>query len=350
MASSKKRIEEARAKLGDRLIILGHHYQNEKVIRHADVSGDSLELARVAARTSAEFIVFCGVHFMAESAALLAKPGQLVFLPEERADCIMAKMAPAKLLDTLMQKLCANGRKVIPLTYVNSTLGIKAVCGKYGGSVCTSSNAKKMLTWAMGQGDAVLFVPDKNLGSNIARDLGMSEDEQHILDIRQNGANLDLPEQMEAINRAKLLLWPGCCAIHARFNLKRIDKARREFPDVQVIVHPECNPPVVMAADFVGSTSALIKYVDAAPEGSKIAVGTEINLVSRLQKRYAGQKEVFPLMLSDCDNMALVTEAKLANRLERIIMDPAQANPLVISGDEAVPARKALEIMLELCK
>ena len=350
MVSLEKRIDEARAKLGNRLTILGHHYQNEKVIKHVDVSGDSLELARMAARTSSEFIVFCGVHFMAESAALLAKPGQLVFLPEERADCIMAKMAPAKLLDTVMQKLCAGGRKVIPLTYVNSSLGIKAVCGKYGGSVCTSSNAEKMLTWAMEQGDAVLFVPDKNLGTNVARNLSMPLAEQHVLDIRQNGANLDLPEQMAAISGAKLLLWPGCCAIHARFNLKHIDKVRQDFPGVQVIVHPECTAEVVMAADFAGSTSALIKYVDAAPKGSKIAVGTEINLVLRLQNRYAGEKEVFPLMVSDCANMALVTEAKLADRLERIILDPAQANPLFISGNEAAPARKALEIMLELCK
>ena len=346
-ATLQERIDTARAQLGSRLTIFGHHYQNDAVIKHTDASGDSLELARMAARTPADFIVFCGVHFMGESAALLAKNEQKVFLPEERADCIMAKMAPAKLLNTVMQKLDANGRKVIPLTYVNSSLGIKAVCGKYGGSVCTSSNAEKMLTWAMNQGDAVLFVPDKNLGANIARNLGMPETEQHILDIRQQGANLDLPAQAASINQAKLLLWPGCCAIHARFGLKHIEQVRKDFPDVQVIVHPECTPPVVMAADFAGSTSALIKYVDSAPQGSNIAVGTEINLVRRLQQRYAGQKNVFPLMVSDCANMAMVTQAKLADLLERIIA--GQASPLVISGDLVAPARKALEIMLDVC-
>lgn len=348
MQQLKNEITQSRETLGRDLLILGHHYQHDDVIRHTDFSGDSLELARQAAKATAKNIVFCGVHFMGESAAALASAHQKIFLPAPDADCIMAKMVPFTLLDKVMQRLTANGRKIIPLTYVNSPLGVKAVCGKYGGSVCTSSNADKMLSWAMSQGDGVLFVPDKNLGRNTAHNLGLPESKQCVLNIQQDGSLLDSKEQKNAIANSDLLLWPGCCAIHAiRFKVKQIEELRNKIPGIQVIVHPECTPEVVLAADFSGSTSALIKYVATAPKGSNIAVGTEINLVKRLQNQYAGEKNIFPLAVSDCANMAKVTEEKLAAVLKNIIAGKAQ--PMEINAEQAVNARAALSTMLNVC-
>lgn len=345
--NTQQRIEQARKTLGQDLVIFGHHYQNDAVIRHADHTGDSLELARKSGNSTAKHIVFCGVHFMGESAALLAEPGQNVYLPEPKADCVMARMAPAALLDRIMTALTADGRKVIPLTYVNSSLAVKAVCGKYGGSVCTSSNGETMLAWARTQGDAVLFVPDHKLGRNMARRLGIPETEQLILNISKNGRLVEELQNAGRLNQARLLLWPGCCAIHARFHVEHIDAVRKNAPDVQVLVHPECSPEVVAAADFAGSTSAIIKYVEEARRGSVIAIGTEINLVRRLRHRYAGEKEIFPVLDSACSDMAKVTEEKLAALLEDIVN--GRACPLQIDQTQADHARRALRTMLEVC-
>lgn len=337
-------IEDQRRAFGKDLAIVGHHYQAEEVIRHTDLRGDSLELARKTAQVDSKYIMFCGVYFMAESAALLAREGQKVYLPEPSADCSMAMMSPAELLENVMAKLTRNGRKVTPLAYVNSTLAVKAVVGRYGGAVCTSANAKTMLTWALGQGEAVLFLPDKNLGANTADQLGISELERHIISLKGKGANIDLP----MADRARLLLWPGLCSIHTRFNLKQIERLRAEIPGVKVVVHPECTPEVVKAADAAGSTSFIIGYAAQAPQGSVIAIGTEINLVERLAKEHQGRIRILPLVESACTHMAQTTEERLGAALRALA--EGRDDFLVEIGDELkAPAKASLERMLAAC-
>lgn len=343
MTQNTTTIESVRKLLGDRLVIMGHHYQNDQVIQHVDIKGDSLELARKVEQLDAEHIVFCGVYFMGESAALLAREGQHVYLPESDANCVMSQMAPAQRVETVLDSLAARGRKIVPLTYVNSSVAVKSVVGRHGGSVCTSANAETMLRWAKEQGDAVLFVPDKNLGRNTAKRLGIPDAEWHMLDIRKEGAALDL----EAADNASLLLWPGCCAIHARFNLRQIQTMRELHPDVSIVVHPECSPEVVDAADGSGSTSFIIKYVAEAPVGATIAIGTEVNLVERLAEEYQGRKTILPLLESSCSHMARVTEAKLAKCLSDIIN--GRPDPVRIPMDLTDGARVALERMLNAC-
>lgn len=346
--SFKERIDSARRKLGDSLVIFGHHYQDDSVIQHVDKSGDSLELARLASKTSAEHIVFCGVHFMGESAAVLAKPGQKVYLPAPDADCPMAQMAPEQQLDAVLKALTSGGRKVVPLTYVNSSMAVKAVCARYGGSVCTSSNAEIMLRWAYDQADSVLFIPDKMLGRNMAKLLGIPSGQQYILNIIDEGKILEELGNPGKIENSALLLWPGYCPIHADFLPEHIEKARRDFPNTKILVHPECAPEVVDLSDFAGSTSAIIKYVAEAPAKSVIGIGTEIRLVERLRKRYAGEKEIFPLLVSECEDMTKVNEANLAATLENIIA--GTAIPLAVDPVQAGDARKALQTMLDVCK
>ena len=308
------RITNHRKMMGSALTIMAHHYQTEDVIRHADITGDSLELAKKVSQIESKHIMFCGVYFMAESAALLSRPGQFVHLPEPSAECSMALMSPADRLDKVMCALTASGRKVVPLAYVNSTLAVKAVVGLHGGAVCTSANALKMLQWAVNSGDAVLFLPDKNLGANIADTVGIPQEERHIIDIRSGGTRLD----MEAANKASLLLWPGFCAIHARFNLRQIERIRTEHPGAKVIVHPECTPEVVAASDFAGSTSSIINYVKDQPAGATVVIGTEINLVERLASKYSGKLSIMPLVESACTHMAQTTETTLIDALDAL--------------------------------
>lgn len=343
MNSHAETIARIRKDLGERLVIMGHHYQSDAVIRHVDLKGDSLELARKVETVRAEHIVFCGVYFMGESAALLAREGQKVYLPEEDANCVMSQMAPAARVDKVLRHLAGSGRTVVPLTYVNSSVGVKAVCGKHGGSVCTSANAETMMRWAMERGDAVLFIPDKNLGRNTANRLGIPENEWHMLNIRQDGDAVDT----DAAARARLLLWPGLCAIHARFNLRQIETARQQHPGVRVVVHPECSPEVVAASDAAGSTSFIINYVRQAPEGCAIAIGTEINLVERLAQEYRSRKTVVPLLESACSHMASVTEEKLAITLQDVANGTAEQVRVPIGFAEH--ARLALTRMLEAC-
>ncbi len=336
-----KTISDLKAKFGKKLAILGHHYQADDIIRHTDLKGDSLELARQIEKLDAEYIVFCGVHFMAESAAIVRKDNQKVYIPDSSAGCVMANMAPAELVDTVLSKILnETGRKIIPLAYVNTPAAVKAVCGKHGGSVCTSANAEKMLKWALERGDGVLFLPDKNLALNTADQLGIPEEKRLILDIRNKGANLDTTATMDK----QLLIWPGLCAIHQRFKLSQIEKLRKEHPDAKVIVHPECPPELVKAADGNGSTSYLIKYVTEAPLGSTIIVGTETNLVNRLAKQFP-DKHIIPLSVSFCSNMAKVTEQKLAELLKNIETSKFED----VSDDIRIPAKVALERMLKVC-
>ncbi len=344
-----ERIDELRGKLGSRVHILGHHYQDDSVIRHVDLRGDSLELARKVPDISAEHIVFCGVYFMAESAALLAAPGQKVHLPEMTANCIMAQMAPSALVETVLD-IVSQGRKVIPLAYVNSSVAVKAVAGKHGGSVCTSANAETMLRWALSQGDAVLFLPDKHLAWNTADILGMPKgDARHMLNIRNGGAELD----REAAKKAQLLMWPGCCAIHARFNVRQIRSRKAEIPNLRVIVHPECSPEVVAAADAAGSTSFIVNYVKNAPNGSNIAIGTEVNLVERLGDLHARRLRVIPIVESECSHMDRTRPLQLLQTLEAIA-DPqnpfGQANVVTLDPAVMADAHLALQRMLDVCR
>jgi quinolinate synthase len=343
MNQYQKRITELREKLGEDLVIMGHHYQNDAVIRHVDLTGDSLELARKVTTINAKHIVFCGVYFMGESAALLANEGQNVYLPEDDANCVMSQMAPYTLVDKVLSRIKESGRKIVPLTYVNSSVAVKAVCGKHGGSVCTSANAEKMVRWAMERGDSVLFLPDKNLARNTANIIGIPEEKWHILNIRGEGSQID----MDAVSKSELIMWPGCCAIHARFNERQIEAARTNYPDVKIVIHPEAAPNVIDKADAAGSTSFIIKYVEAAPEGSNIAIGTELNLVERLADQYEGSKNIFPLLESTCSHMALVTEPKLLKTLEAI--ENGTAKPVTIPAGLVEDAKIALERMLIAC-
>ncbi|WP_031484142.1 quinolinate synthase NadA [Maridesulfovibrio frigidus] len=336
-----KIITDLREKYGKRLAILGHHYQSDEIIAHTDLAGDSLELARQIDKLEAEYIVFCGVHFMAESAAIVRKDNQKIYIPDAKAGCVMANMAPADLVDKVLTKILnESGRKIIPLAYVNTPAAVKTVCGKHGGSVCTSANAVKMMKWALDQGDGVLFLPDKNLAFNTADKLGIPEEKRLLLDIRKNGENLDVSETLDK----QLLVWPGLCAIHQRFKLSQIENLRIQHPGCKVVVHPECPPALVQAADGDGSTSYLIKYVSESPAGSTIVVGTETNLVYRLAQLFP-DKKIIPLSVSFCSSMAKITEKKLAELLQNI----ETADFEDVSDEIREPAKVALERMLKVC-
>ncbi len=336
-------IDALRKELGDEVVLLGHHYQHQDIVDHCDFLGDSLELSRKAANVAARHIVFCGVYFMAESAALLARADQAVHLPEPDADCVMALMTPAVLLDHILTRLTSTGRRLIPLAYVNTFMDVKAVVGRHGGAVCTSANAEQMLRWALKEGDGVLFLPDKNLGQNTARTLGLADTDIHLLDIRKRGEALDLA----AANKASLLCWPGLCAIHARFTADQVNAARAADPSCRIVVHPECSPEVAQAADAAGSTSFIIDFVRSAPAGAHIVIGTEGNLVRRLERQYADRVKIDPLLFSTCSHMAKVTPAKLRNTLEQI--RKGTAAPVSVPELDAAPARATLERMLEVC-
>ncbi|MDL2317160.1 quinolinate synthase NadA [Desulfovibrio sp. OttesenSCG-928-A18] len=344
-------IEALRASLGASLCIVGHHYQTEEVIRHTDIRGDSLELARRVAEVTAEHIVFCGVYFMGESAALLARPGQKVHLPAPAAECSMALMSSAPELERVMNRLCHSGRKVIPLAYVNSTLAVKAVVGRYGGAVCTSANARRMLEWAFAQGDAVLFLPDMNLGRNSARAMGLTELDQYIVDL-DAFAPAGRPEADDAApsaaDRARLLLWPGYCSIHTDFTPAMVSDMRTRHPGAKIIVHPECTPEVTRAADGAGSTSFLIDYAAKAPDGATLIIGTEVNLVRRLAGMHKHRLRILPLAESACEYMAEITELRLLALLEGIARGDSGLCVRVAEELKA-PARASLERMLRAC-
>jgi quinolinate synthase len=342
MTPEHERIEAARARYGKRLAILGHHYQSDAVIRHTDFQGDSLELARRIEGLEAEHIVFCGVYFMAESAAALARTGQKVHIPHADATCPMADTAPAARVEEVLSWLRDQGKLVIPLAYVNSSAEVKAICGLYGGSVCTSANAKTMLDWALSQGDAVLFLPDRHLGANTANLLGIPAGERLKISL---GAGKP-PVDEKKLDAARLLLWPGSCAIHHMLKKEDIEAVRRATPGVRVVVHPECSPAVVRAADSAGSTSHIIRYCAQAPRGAKIAVGTEVNLVLRLAERHRTEdKAITPIRTMRCTNMAKTTELRLADLLDTLDM----AAPITLPPDVTEHAKTALTRMLDIC-
>lgn len=345
MSTARETIERLRRKLGSRLAIVAHHYQADDVIQHADITGDSLELSRKVAGLEAEHIVFCGVFFMAESAAILRRENQKIHLPDTEATCPMAEMAEAEKVEKTLELLSRDGRKIIPLTYVNSTAAVKAVVGRWDGTVCTSANAKKMLTWAREQGDAVLFLPDRHLAWNTADALGMPESERFLIDKGIIEGDPNLFVDTEAASRATLIMWPGYCPIHEEFSLQEIEKIRAENPDAKIIVHPECPPAVTKAADANGSTSFIINYAAEADPCTTIHIATEANLVYRLAHKYEGFKIIKPLKISYCEDMGKTTEENLAALLQRI----EEAVPVDVSDDVRAPAKLALERMLEVC-
>ena len=342
-------IESIRQRLGSRLCIMGHHYENDAVVEHCDVTGDSLELARRIPSIDAEFIVFCGVSFMGESAALLASPSQKVLMPEPAADCQMARMAAAGAARRVLEQMRALGLDVLPLAYVNTDVPLKSVVGEFGGSVCTSANAKTMMEWAFNAAERVLFIPDMHLGRNTARQLGIPEDEWHLLELGADGIVNPSAQPLER----KLLLWPGYCPVHAAYTPAHIEAARRTWPGCRVTVHPEASPEVTALCDAAGSTSFLIKDAEArARDGVKetLVVGTEINLVHRLAKRCQGACTIVPLIDGEaaaCPDMAMVTPEKLLASLESIEAGTWKA--VVLNEADREPAALSLTRMLKIC-
>src|SRR6187397_2693030 len=292
-AEMSARIAAARATLGDRLVILGHHYQRDEVIRFADYTGDSFRLARqIANRPEADYIVFCGVHFMAESADVLCAPHQQVILPDLAAGCSMADMVADDQLEICWEELTQMGVSgVVPVTYINSAASIKAFVGERGGTVCTSSNARATLDWAFARGEKVLFLPDQHLGRNTAYKMGIPLDEMVVWDPNEIFGGL----QPEEVERARMILWKGHCSVHTRFTARQIENIRTQHPGVRVIVHPEVPWDVVQAADDSGSTEYIIKRVSESPAGSIWAVGTEVHLVNRLARQVQPDRTVFSL-------------------------------------------------------
>jgi len=339
-----ERARAARKALGSRAFVLGHHYQRDEVIEFADVMGDSFKLAKdAAARPEAEFIIFCGVHFMAESADILTNDSQKVILPDLAAGCSMADMANSEQVAQCWDALTAAGvaDKTIPVTYMNSSAAIKAFTGEHGGTVCTSSNAKTAMEWALEKGEKVLFLPDQHLGRNTAvLQLGLSLDDCAVWNPwKENGGLTDAQ-----IKRARILLWRGHCSVHGRFTVDSVNEVRARIPGVKVLVHPECQYEVVSAADVVGSTESIIKTVAQSPAGSKWAVGTELNLVRRLAANNPDKEIVFldktvcycsTMNRIDLPHLVWVMESLVQGRLlNQITVDPKIAKYAKIALDQ----------------
>jgi quinolinate synthase len=342
------RARAAKDALGDRVFVLGHHYQRDEVIQFADVTGDSFKLARdAAARPDADYIVFCGVHFMAESADILTSPQQRVVLPDLAAGCSMADMATGQQVldawDVLEDASVAD--VTIPVTYMNSSAAIKGFTGAHGGTVCTSSNAKRALQWAFEQGEKVLFLPDQHLGRNTAvLELGLTLDDCVLFDPHKPGGGLSAQQ----LRDAKMILWRGHCSVHGRFTAENVDDVRARIPDVNILVHPECRHDVVLKADLVGSTEFIIKTLDAAPAGSSWAVGTELNLVRRLADQHPDKQIVFhEKTLCYCATMNRIDLPHLVHSLESLVRGEV-VNQIVVDESVATNARLALDRMLAL--
>ncbi|MBV8692784.1 MAG: quinolinate synthase NadA [Actinobacteria bacterium] len=341
------RIERAKATLGSRVVILGHHYQREEVMRWADHRGDSFGLSRLAADNhEAEYVVFCGVHFMAESADILTADHQEVMLPDLNAGCSMADMADIDSVEEAWEAVAqvTDIDRVVPITYMNSSAALKAFVGRHGGAVCTSSNARAVITWALSRGDKLLFFPDQHLGRNTGYQLGYTEADMKVWNPRLELGGLDERQ----VKESTFLLWKGHCSVHQRFKVEHVEAARREHPGVEVVVHPECAHDVVALADQVGSTDYIIKAVDAAPPGTSLAIGTEIHLVQRLAAEHP-DKTVFSLdpLICPCSTMFRIDDAHLAWVLEGLV-DGEVRNRITVDADTAQWARVALERMLEI--
>jgi quinolinate synthase len=346
-AEIHERIEEARRELGKRVVVLGHHYQRDDVIRHADLTGDSYQLSVMASQTQAEYIVFCGVHFMAESANILGKPNQRVILPDLGAGCSMADMATLEQVEDAWEQLRDIGvlkNRVAPITYMNSSAAIKAFCGRNEGVVCTSSNAVPLFDVYLREFDKMFFFPDQHLGRNTGAKFGIPLDKMALWNPHEElGGNTE-----EALHEAKLILWRGHCSVHGRFKPWHVDKVREQVPGVQVLVHPECMREVVEISDLNGSTSYIINTVREAPAGSKWAIGTEVNLVNRLALEFP-DKEIHLLApdLCMCATMYRIAPQNLAWAIGNLL-EGNVVNEIVVDGETRHYANIALERMIKL--
>ena len=356
--SMDDRIAAARAKLGSQVLILGHHYQRDEIVRFADVTGDSYKLSKVAAQTDAKYIVFCGVHFMAESADLLGRQDengstiQQVILPDLNAGCSMADMAEISQVEAAWESLEKIGltEGLVPLTYMNSTAAIKGFCGERGGLVCTSSNARAAFEWAFDQnrggGKRIFFLPDQHLGRNTGHAMGISLDRMPVWDpwVLQGG------QSRLALHAGRVILWKGHCSVHQRFLPSHVDQVCAKYPGIQVIVHPECRWDVCQKADALGSTERLIQIVEEAPAGSTFAIGTEIHLVNRLAKRFAAEgKKIITLDDSGClcTTMYRISPQHLAWALENLV-EGRVVNQIQVKRTVKHWAKVALDRMLEI--
>ncbi len=345
------RARAAKAALGERVFVLGHHYQRDEVIQFADVTGDSFKLARdAAARPDAEYVVFCGVHFMAESADILTAPGQKVILPDLAAGCSMADMARLAQVEDAWDSLVDAGvaESVVPVTYMNSSADIKAFCGRHDGTVCTSSNARASLEWAYdqrGPDTKVLFLPDQHLGRNTAvLEMGLSLEECVVWNPHRPDGGLT----REQVRAARMILWQGHCSVHGRFSAEVVDKIRAEVPEVRILVHPECRHEVVLKADLVGSTEFIIKTVEAAPAGSVWAIGTELNLVKRLAAAHPDQRIMFlDKTVCYCSTMNRIDLPHLVWAMESLVKGEV-VNVIDVDPETEHWAGIALQRMLDL--
>jgi quinolinate synthase len=341
-----ERIAEAKARLGRNAVILGHHYQRDEVVKFADFRGDSLKLSYQAAEANGRYIVFCGVHFMAESADILRREHQTVILPDLNAGCSMADMADIGQVEACWEELSSvvAAEKIIPVTYMNSTAAIKSFIGEQGGAVCTSSNAAAVMRWAFERGEKILFLPDEHLGRNTAFRMGIALEKMIVWDpFQEFGGN-----SPEAIRNARLILWKGYCSVHQRFTPQHIERVRREHPGIRVIVHPECRFEVAQAADEIGSTEGIIKAIAASPAGSEWAVGTEIHLVNRLGKELKGRKVIsLDSSVCVCTTMFRITPPHLLWVLENLGAGNV-VNRITVDERTRHFARVALDRMLSL--
>ncbi len=348
-AECEARIEAARKALGERLVILGHHYQREEVFRHADFSGDSLKLSRQAAQSRAEYIVFCGVHFMAEVADILSRPDQIAILPDMAAGCSMADMANLANVERAWRELASvldPDQSVTPVTYINSAADLKAFCGRHGGIVCTSSNARKVLEWSFSQREKILFFPDQHLGRNTAYNMGIPLEEMVVWDFDQPMGGLT-PEQIRA---AKMILWKGYCSVHQMFRPEHIDRFKEKYPDAKIIAHPESPFEVCQKADYVGSTEYIIKTIREAAPNTRWLVATELNLVNRLHEMFKGEGKNVHFMsptVCMCSTMFRIDPQHLAWVLENLVAGHV-VNRISVAPEEAAQARLSLERMLEV--
>lgn len=342
------RIATARRCLGSDLLVLGHHYQRDEIIKWADFRGDSLKLSQIAAQhAQVPFIIFCGVHFMAESADILTGGKQTVILPNMSAGCSMADMASIRQVEECWQDLATvvDTSRIVPITYVNSTAALKAFVGRHGGAACTSSNARRVIEWALERGDKLLFFPDQHLGRNTAVALGFDPEADMLLwdpHLPFGGATV------EAVRQKKILLWKGHCSVHARFTVEQIRQARENYPDVRIIVHPECSLDVVRAADMNGSTEFILKTIAEAPAGTVWGVGTEINLVSRLAREHP-DKTIFCLdpVVCPCSTMYRIHPHYLLWAMEALMRGEV-VNQVRVPPEIAADARLALDRMLQM--
>jgi quinolinate synthase len=337
-----ERIRTIKEALGKELLILAHHYQRKEVVELGDFRGDSFGLSKTAAESSdARFIVFCGVHFMAESAAILARPQQIVQIPDYEAGCWMADMAESHHVEAAWKEIASivEEATVVPVVYMNSDALLKAFCGRHGGTVCTSSNADTAVRWGFNVGQKILFFPDQHLGRNVGNQLGLKPDEMIVWDPQKPfGGNLP-----RDIQRARMILWDGYCLVHTRFGVEHIAKMREAHPEARIVVHPECTQEVVALSDACGSTSFIVNYVKNAPSGSTIIIGTEINLIHRLALEYP-EKKVLELHRSLCPNMFKINLTNLLRTLENL----GKVNVVTVPAAVKADARLAMDRMLNL--